>query len=223
MNWNGLELPEAYYQDDAVYIIHGDCREILPKLPKVDLVLTDPPYGKECDIKNDSDSRWSAKNGFSDLWIENTQNEWNKKPDDEFLQEIISHGSNQIIWGGNYFNLGATRCYLIWDKMQREFSFADAEIAWTSLDKSCRIFDYSRGAFNAEYKFHPTQKPISLMRWSIEQSGECATILDPYMGSGSTIRAAKDLNRKCIGIEIEEKYCEIAAKRCSQGVFDLGL
>lgn len=215
---------EPYYRDwqSDIVIYNADCRDILPLIPdkSIDLVLTDPPYGEECDLKNSSNTRWSECNGFSQLWLENKINQWNIKPDGNIINKIKGIGKNQIIWGGNYFNLGSTPCFLIWDKGQRDFSFADAEIAWTSLKQSIRIFDYSRSKLNTERE-HPTQKPMPLMEWCILQAGDVETIFDPFLGSGTTLVAAKKLGRKCIGIELEKKYCDIAAKRLSQGVLNL--
>lgn len=111
--------------------------------------------------------------------------------------------------------------WLVWNKMQRGFSLADGELAWTSFNNALRIFDVSRGAALQDGKEHPTQKSLEVMGHSIlyaDRHGVAATILDPFMGSGTTLRAAKDLSRKAIGIEIDEKYCEIAAKRMAQEV-----
>ena len=209
-------LPTPYYDCDGITIYHGDCREILPYLPKVDLVLTDPPYGIGEDVRK------ADKSGRTEF---TTDNRWDLAiPEKLYFSEIFRASNNQIIWGGNYFvdYLHNSRCWLIWDKMQK-FSGADAELAWTSFDKSTKAFRKSRVEFHSEEKkVHPTQKPLSLMRWAIENyTNEGDTILDPFMGSGTTLVAAKQLGRKAIGIEIEEKYCQIAVKRLSQGVLPL--
>jgi len=212
---------KPYYQDNAVTIYHGDCREILPGLELVDLVLTDPPYGLA----------WGGT-GFTRIKYTNWHEaaEWDKRPSSYLFQIIKNRGKECIIWGGNYFaeSLGSFVSPLIWDKMTGANTFADGELAWTSFKKGtlrifrhqwCGVFkDSERGAIN----FHPTQKPIALMTWCIEQADNPQTILDPFMGSGTTLRAAKDLGRKAIGIEIEEKYCEIAARRMAQEVLALG-
>jgi len=211
-------LPRPYYQDDYCTIYNADCREILPLLEPVDLVLTDPPYGigmnKQIGKK---------KGEIGDKW---NSPEWDKfKPSKQTFKTIFKLSKNQIIWGGNYFGLPATRCFLIWDKVQR-IDFADCEMAWTSFDTSARIFTFARSnlqGFRFPERSHPTEKPIELMKWCIQQSKYFdipLTILDPFMGSGTTLRAAKDLGRKAIGIEIEEKYCQIAVKRLQQEVFD---
>ena len=138
-----------------------------------------------------------------------------------FIPELAAKFTEAIVWGGNYFALPPARGWLIWDKIVRQFSSGHAELAWTNLEQPVRAFNFSHGALATEGKLHPTQKPAPLMRWALEfTTGQ--TILDPFMGSGTTLRAAKDLGRKAIGIEIEERYCEIAAKRLAQEVLDLG-
>jgi site-specific DNA-methyltransferase (adenine-specific) len=211
---------KPYYQDDAVTIYHGDCRELLPDL-HADLVLTDPPYG--------IGERWSksamiGKNGSSRLWGKGET--WDDAPpEDDLIRLTVEAGDQAIVWGGNYFNLPPARGWLLWDKIQK-FTGADAEMAWTNLDMPVRVFRMSRvEAFgnNAEVvKAHPTQKPTPLIRWCLGFT-EAATVLDPFMGSGTTLRAAKDLGLKAVGIELEERYCEIAAERCAQEVLDLGV
>jgi site-specific DNA-methyltransferase (adenine-specific) len=215
-----------YYQDNAVTIYHGDCREILPDLPEVDLVLTDPPYGIGLDTDN---SRFSggtaghiAKHG-NGIGRANGQRITNDEApfDPSFLLE---YGKHRIIFGWNHFadKLPRGTC-LVWIKRYDEAfgSFlSDAELAWMSKGHGvyCKR-DLSNNAI-ANERTHPTQKPVSLMQWCLSFFPEYDTILDPFMGSGTTLRAAKDLGRKAIGIEIEEKYCEIAAKRMAQEVFD---
>ncbi len=215
---------KPYYQDKWVTIYHGDCREILPELPKVDLVLTDPPYGiGEAAGKNLSRGNWANPTDYGVA-------HWDDKPiPQELIDMVISSGFKAIIFGGNYYTLPPAKCWLIWDKENGANDFADCEMAWTNLDKAVRLFRYRWSGMlqgnmkDKEYRYHPTQKPVPLLKWCITQGGEAETILDPFMGSGSTLRAAKDLNRCCIGIEIEEKYCEIAARRCSQDVMELGI
>ena len=213
---------KPYYEDDAVTIYHGDSREVLPTLDRADLVLTDPPYG--------IGDRWAksamvGKNGSSRLWGKGeTWDDATPAPDD--LARALAFGSEAICWGGNYFGLPPARCWLVWDKVQK-FTGADAELAWTTIDAPVRVFRMSRvEAFgsNAEsVKVHPTEKPLRLIRWCIDLAGDPRSIIDPFMGSGTTLRAAKDLGRKAIGIELDERYCEIAAKRMGQEVMDFGV
>ena len=219
-NVNLANLPKPYFEDESVQIYHGDCRELLPLMPKVDLVLTDPPYGiGEASNNNHSRGKLSTAKDYGIAT-------WDDKPiSPELLAMVRQAAPTQIIFGGNYYDLPPTSCWLIWDKENGATDFADAEMAWTNMTKATRLLRFRwQGMLqgdmkNKEYRQHPTQKPLPVMRWCITQAkGEPQTILDPFMGSGTTLRAAKDLGRKAIGIEIEERYCEIAAKRMSQGV-----
>jgi DNA modification methylase len=213
---------KPYYQDESVTIYNADCRDVLPTLDKVDLVLTDPPYGiGEAAGKNKSRGEFAIPTDYGN-------DSWDEQPVDPVLLALVrSKGETQIIFGGNYYDLPPTSCWLIWDKENGATDFADAEMAWTNMKSAVRLFKYNWNGMwqgdmkNKEKRQHPTQKPMPVMRWCIEQSKTAGTILDPFMGSGTTLRAAKDLGRKAIGIELEEKYCEIAAKRMSQLVMKL--
>jgi DNA modification methylase len=180
----------------------GDCLDLMREMPdkSVDLVLTDPPYGI---------------NGFGDR-IDKTFkiNEWDHKPEKEYFNELFRVSRNQIIFGWNYFDLPPTPCFLIWDKEQPEnFSFAMCEAAWTSFKSPAQMFHY-RAVGHGIVKEHPTQKPLPLMMWCLEKySKEGMTVLDPFMGSGTTCVACKKLGRNFIGIEKEPAYVEIALKR----------
>ena len=134
------------------------------------------------------------------------------------LALVVGAGRAAVVWGGNFFHLPSSRCWLVWNKPERGFSLAEAELAWTTRDAVVRVKDLPRSEPDRE---HPTQKPLALFSWCIDFFPDAGTILDPFMGSGTTLRAAKNLNRKAIGIEREERYCEIAAERCSQEVLDL--
>lgn len=206
---------KPYYEHGGIVIYHGDCREVLPTLEPVDLVLTDPPYG--IGACNRSDGGVGSISSGSKFY---GRMKWDlERPDDWTMKAVVAAGANAIVWGGNYFNLGASSCWLVWDKQQRNFTFADGELAWTNLEKAVRIFGYSRGALVQEGKVHPTQKPLPLMKWCIGQAGiESGVILDPFMGSGTTLRAAKDLGLSAIGIEAHEEYCERAVNRLRQEV-----
>lgn len=209
-----MSLPKPYYQDSAVTIYHADCREILPHLPKVDLVLTDPPYG----IGRDGSKFSTGPTGGGRKAYEFLGWDGNRPAPDTFAT-ILQAAPRHVIWGGNYFAdlLPPTMRWLVWDKGQR-IAQSDGELAWTSEQKALRIFTENRVAIQNDGAVHPTQKPESLMRWCLGLYPEAGTILDPFMGSGTTLRAAKDLGRKAIGIELEEKYCEIAARRMAQEV-----
>lgn len=195
-----------YYEDEAVTIYHGDCREWVGD---ADAVVTDPPYGLGS-IMQGGEVKWPLWEGRSQAGLP-----WDQSIP-EFLVEYISRFAQVVIWGGNNFPLPPSRGWLIWDKIIREFSSGHAELAWTNLDQPIRAFNYSHGQLATEGKLHPTQKPLPLMRWCVGMTS--GTVVDPFMGSGTTLRAAKDLGRSAIGIELQERYCEIAASRMAQEV-----
>jgi len=207
-----------YYQDDYATIYHGDCREILPTLPKVDLVLTDPPYGIGIDGQNKSINRRgvSIRKAYEFMGWDGSA------PTQNTISIIIRSAKKAIIWGANYMPVPVgNKVWLVWDKGQRGLTMSDCEIAWSNLASVARVYTCHRSRLWRENPKHPTQKPSELMAWCIAQAGEPQTILDPFMGSGTTLRAAKDLQRQSIGIEIEERYCEIAANRLAQEVLPL--
>lgn len=189
--------------DATLYL--GDCMDILPTLPKVDAVITDPPYGiGAAKAKAHSSIR------DNDIW---ERKDW----DDETvldLPSILCAGRTRAVWGGNYYTLPASSGWLVWRKPEAEtgFSLADVELCWTNLDFAARCKTLQRRDGND----HPTQKPVELMKWTIEQCKYPQTILDPFMGSGTTGVAAVQMGLKFIGIEREPKYFEIACKRIEQ-------
>ena len=189
---------------------HGDCLEIMPHLEPVDLVLTDPPYG----IGGKWVGGFGKSHGWSISHIEKeTRNAWDATPPpDKIFRLIFKTSTTHIIWGGNFFNLPPSRCWLVWNKPERGFTLSEAELAWTNADNIVRVYDGNRHVKN---RVHPTQKPYGLFMWclSFSWSRSAKTILDPFIGSGTTAIACEQLNRRWIGIEISEKYCEIAAKR----------
>ncbi len=178
----------------------GDCLEILPTLGKVDAVITDPPYGIDGTWDGGSSNGWGKFSREAKGWDVRT----------EFSIELIKENAT-IIWGGQYFNLPASGSWLVWDKIVREFTSGHCELAWTNLGKPIRAFNFSHGALASEGKVHPTQKPLSLMRWCVDMTK--GDVLDPFMGSGTTGVACMNLGRKFIGIEIEPKYFDIACER----------
>ena len=197
---------------DAVLYL-GDCRDILPTLPKVDAVCTDPPYGiGESNKKNLSRGTMAAPIDYGDF-------EWDQEPiTDELLQAVRDKAKWQIIFGGNYYALPPSPCWLIWDKLNGDSDFADCEMAWTNLRQAVRRIRFLwcgmlRG--NGETRGdHPTQKPVAVMRWCISQlPADAKTVLDPFMGSGTTGVACAGTGRRFIGIERESKYFDAACKR----------
>ena len=196
---------KPYYQDDAVTIYLGDCREILPQLEPVDLVLTDPPYGVGY-------AEWDSRliEGWLDICLKLSPlvlvitgtTHCEDYPRADWILSWARPGSVQRANGGGFSHWEPIKVY-----------------GRNPFDVDCKVFlaDTRAGDLG-----HPCPKPLSVMKWLIEGSKISGIILDPFMGSGTTLRAAKDLGRKAIGIEIEEKYCEIAARRMSQEVLDFG-
>ena len=185
--------------DATLYL--GDCREVLPTLGAVDAVITDPPYGIGFGAKH---TKWSANRGVA-------LGEWdNETPDISFLLDLTP---DAIIWGGERFALPVRRRWLTWVKPDAAPTFASTEYAWTSRDAPARHFVYAVGAVNQERVEHPTQKPVALMEWCLGFLPSAASILDPFMGSGTTGVACARLGRKFIGVEIEPRYFDIACRR----------
>lgn len=208
------------FLDGAVTLYCGDCREILPTLSKVDAVVTDPPYG----IDYGRAGGFKASHGWGP-WREKC--EWDvSRPDRDVFDLMREVSKHQIIWGGNYFTdyLPPTMHWLMWDKGQREFSLADFEMAWGSQKRAARVIDCPRGMAVKDGKEHPTQKPLKVMlRCLQELPDKTETILDPFMGSGTTGVAAVKLGRRFIGIEIEERYFQIACRRIEEATKQLDL
>jgi DNA modification methylase len=214
-----------YYDAGGITIYHGDCRFILPTL-QADLLLTDPPYG----IGADRNLRAGKRHGKAAVASRDYgRGNWDHQPPAWLIEQAIEAAQYAIIWGGNYFSLTGSACWLIWDKDNGRNGYADCELAWTNLPGAVRRIRYrwmgmlqEHAGDNKEARVHPTQKPIEVMQWAISVApADCITILDPFMGSGTTLVAAKNLGRQAVGIEIEEQYCEMAAKRLAQEVLPL--
>lgn len=203
-------MPTPYYDHAGITIYHGDCLEIVPTLGGFDLLLTDPPYGIG---EHGGACRTRGRPGYA----KHANLGWDTaRPEPEVFSVILATAPVAIIWGGNYFAdlLPATSGWLYWRKMMGG-DFSDGELAWTSRNAALREFTKCPKGIN---KQHPCEKPIELFKWCIGLAGDVQTILDPFAGSGTTGRAAKDLGRKATLIEREERYCEIAANRLSQEV-----
>lgn len=215
-------MQKPYYEQDGITIYHGDCSVVLPTLAPLDLLVTDPPYGiGEARGKNKSRSNAAVAKDYGVA-------EWDNKPVPSWLlQQAIEKARRAIVWGGNFYHLAPSSCWLVWDK-DNSGDFADCELAWTNFDKAVRRIQWrwngmlQQDMANKETREHPTQKPEAVMLWAIQQAPMGSdVILDPFMGSGTTLVAAKRLGRRAIGIEIDERYCEIAAKRLAQGALPL--
>lgn len=192
--------------DATLYL--ADCMDVLPTLPKVDAVITDPPYG----VLAETGSAATRRSGGNK---DNGHIAWDIAPSAPLVDMIVSSAPIQAIWGGCHLPLPPTLGYLIWDKQIDGLNFGEAEYCWTNQKFAPRIFRYRAVGIDGG-KVHPTQKPEALMRWCIERVGDPKTILDPFMGSGTTGVAAIQLGRKFIGIEREPKYFDIACKRIEQ-------
>ena len=221
-----MSLPKPYYEKDGITIYHADCREILPFIGRFDLCLTDPPYGVQLA------EGFSGATGFGGKGrpIERRRyvGEWdNERPDAGVFTLCRTVSAYQIIWGGNFFAdvLPRSTHWISWDKLNTMPSFGDCELAWTNFDrKSVKkvVVEWNGLIGKEEFRQHPTQKPQTLMTWCINHAPKSDTILDPFMGSGTTLVAAKQLGRKAVGIELEEKYCEIAVQRLAQDILPFG-
>jgi site-specific DNA-methyltransferase (adenine-specific) len=216
-----------YYSDDVVTIYHGDCREIAPGL-SFGAVLADPPYG----IGLEAD--YQAQYGRSTTEGAERKTHPPVHGDDEPFDPswILAAEVPTVLFGANYYRdrVPTTGGWIVWDKVcdngvVRLPGWSDGELAWCSEFRGVRIFRHAWNGFSRasenSFHVHPTQKPVVLMGWILERFLRSGVVLDPYMGSGPVLEAAKRAGRQAIGIEIKEKYCEIAARRCSQEVLGL--
>lgn len=204
---------KPYYDDGQCVIFHGDCREILPSI-EADVLVTDPPYGTGCA------PRGGAKAGTIDLasaewpewdaWDATWADEWGAGPMAVFC------GIKRVFDLGQAIKADGLLIYVKSNPNPLGSSFEPCVTRGFAVRGRQHIVVYN--AFNGQV--HPTQKPLELMRWILNAAPE-GIVVDPFMGSGTTLRAAKDLGRKAIGIELEEKHCEIAARRLGQEVLDL--
>ena len=201
---------------NRIKLFNEDCMDVMSRYEDnyFDLAIVDPPYG----ININSSGRLGHYGGSGKKWD-------NEIPNDEYFNELFRVSKNQIIWGGNYFKLNPTRCFLIWDKQQPEnVSFASCEYAWTSFDKSAKTF-YMRPQNADIERIHPTQKPIKLYNWILHNYSDASNkILDTHLGSGSHAIAAHYFGiSEFIGCEIDKDYFEATSKRIEQETKQLTL
>lgn len=211
------QRPRLYYQDDLVTIYQGDCRVWLPE---ADVIVTDPPYGIAYE-------HWSnvahGTNRFAHIKVFGDDAPFDPG-------HLLALGKPTVLFGANHYaeRLPSSPGWLIWDKRvgRGPTDQSDAEVAWTNVLRTVRVKSIYWGGIirtgreQADGRVHVMQKPVALMSWVLGYMPD-GVILDPYAGSGSTLVAAKNLGRRAIGVEIEEEYCEIAARRCAQEVLGL--
>ena len=201
---------------------HGDCREVLPRLPACDLILTDPPYG----IGADKNLRANKQHGKAAAPSKDYgAGDWDSEPPPAWVIELMREkGKWQVFFGGNYYALPPARCWLVWDKDNGENDYADCELAWTNLPKAVRRLRWKwhgmlqQDMTNKEVREHPTQKPVPVMRWALMQVRDAATVCDPFMGSGTTGVACVMEGRRFVGIERERRYFDVACARIEQAL-----
>jgi site-specific DNA-methyltransferase (adenine-specific)/modification methylase len=188
----------------GVELYCGDCRDILPLLA-FDAIITDPPYGIGFASQPTTGGRRRGQR----------RERWDDETPSDVVLKLPEFTSICAIWGGNYYELPCTRGWLVWRKPDAPPSMAHGELAWTNQDKNLRVIDWSISATNPERVGHPTQKPVRVMTWTMEQVGvpDNATVIDPFMGSGSTIVAAIRTGRKAIGIEKDPEHFKTAVER----------
>ncbi len=220
-------------------LYRGDCRDVLPTLPDCDLLLTDPPYGlNEASGKNRSRgsaplaNKWKGSRNTTGAGVAPTDFgdpcAWDNEPLPDWLIEKVRAKSRfQVLFGGNYYSLPPSRCWLVWDKDNGSTDFADCELAWTNLPKSVRLLRWrwngmlQQDMANKEVREHPTQKPVAVMRWALVHAKDCVwwsgpaipSVFDPFMGSGTTGVACAMEGCAFTGIERERKYFDIACRR----------
>lgn len=196
----------------------GDCADILPSLEPVDVLLTDPPYGIGAgDYKRGGTQYGNSKAPCKEY----DRLDWDNEAPQAIVEQGIALAKTSIVFGGNYFSLPPSSCWLVWDKQNGEGSgYADCELAWTNMKRAVRrVYWRWAGMLQKEMgdkkeeRFHPTQKPVGVMKWCLTFTPDAKTILDPFMGSGTTGVAAVQMGRRFIGIEREPKYFSIACKR----------
>jgi site-specific DNA-methyltransferase (adenine-specific) len=193
-----------------IQLLHADCLEYMKGLPDkaFELAIVDPPYGIGMDGGN------VGYKGFNNF----KKKEWDKEtPSEEYFTESWRVSKNRIIWGGNYFELPATRCYLIWDKGEGFYNrtYAECELAWTSFDANTVKLKHdplAKGDYRG--KIHPCQKPVALYKWLLQNYAKPGDrILDTHLGSGSIAIACHDMGFDLTGCELDKDYYDAAVKR----------
>lgn len=191
-------------------LLLGDCIEVMPLLGRFNAVVTDPPYGLGAKLRIGGFAKWPL------MKAKMAGATWDNDTAAAAIIAAIECSDSAIIWGGQYYALPPMGGWLIWDKIVRNFSSGHVEMAWTTLDQPTRAYNYAHGQLASEGKLHPTQKPLPLMEWCLGFLPKATTILDPFMGSGTTLVACQKLGRQGTGIELDPDYFAIACKRVDE-------
>lgn len=187
-------------------VFNIDCMEYMKQCrdKQFDLAIVDPPYGvEEMTGKEFVHGRGKLTQRIFNRDAEKIM-EWDKPPTKEYFDELFRISKHQIIWGGNYFNLPAYRCVVVWDKVQPFKNFSAVEIAWTNFNEPAKLFKFDN---RYSGKIHPTQKPVELYKWllaTFAKSGD--SVLDTHLGSGSSRIACHDMGFDFTGTELDTDY-----------------
>ena len=187
-------------------LILGDCLQVMPLLDPPQAMLTDPPYGIGDIMVGSGHFAGLCKKMGGEAG-------WDKKPPPA---NVFTNDFPTIAWGGNYLGLPPSRGWLVWAKNNATRTFASVELAWSNMDFNAKHFVAPVGVPVREKAGHPTQKPVALMEWCLGFLPDAKTILDPFMGSGTTLVACQKLGRRGTGIELDPEYFEIACKRVDE-------
>jgi len=214
-----------------IELLNCDCMSYMATLPDkaFDLAIVDPPYGiKEPAFRRNDKNAPSKKATKTKEYNVTVFNQ--DVPSDKYFEELFRVSSNQIIWGGNYFGLRASRCWIVWDKVTYDAQWADGELAWTSFKSSVRIFQFAWNGMiqgdmkNKESRIHPTQKPVALYKWLLHNYAKPGDkILDTHLGSGSSAIAAHKMGFDFVGTELDLDYYNAAVKRFNEQTAQLSL
>lgn len=201
-----------------------------------EVAIVDPPYGINAPNMAMGTNKSRSKNGYpaestaSRIKRNKGAGQWdNEPPEEDYFKELLRVSKNQIIWGGNYFRLPPTKCFVVWDKVQPWEAFSQVEMAWTSYDLPAKLFRYSNtGGANTEKKIHPTQKPIALYEYLLRTFRITGPVLDTHVGSASSLIAYHRNGVKFVGFEIDTEMYEVSntrleRERAQLSLFDLGM
>lgn len=208
-----------------IELFNEDCMAVMARYPDkhFDLACVDPPYGESCKLSGGK----AKKDGYADYWGKITDDgHWNTAPQSEYFTELKRVSKNQIIWGANHYPQHLEPCsgWILWDKGQREFSFSDGELAYSSFMVKLRVILIHRAELHKEHRFHPTQKPIKLYEWLLTNYAKPGDrILDTHLGSGSSAIAAHYGGFEFVGCELDTDYYKAALQRFESATAQLAM